>query len=166
MTTIILGTAHLKSTPGKCSPDKKFFEYQYSREICKNVKSILENMGYNVIIDIEADDVENMTPSKELVLRCNIVNNLVKKYKDCIYVSIHVNAAGSDGKWHEATGWEAYTSKGVTKADKLATCLYKAAESNLKGKKIRKDTGDGDPDKEAGFYVLKNIQGTLTWVDE
>ena len=158
MTTIILGTAHLKSTPGKCSPDKKFFEYQYSREICKNVKSILENMGYNVIIDIEADDVENMTPSKELVLRCNIVNNLVKKYKDCIYVSIHVNAAGSDGKWHEATGWEAYTSKGVTKADKLATCLYKAAESNLKGKKIRKDTGDGDPDKEAGFYVLKNTK--------
>ena len=158
MTTIILGTAHLKSTPGKCSPDKKFFEYQYSREICKNVKSILENMGYNVIIDIEADDVENMTPSKELVLRCNIVNNLVKKYKDCIYVSIHVNAAGSDGKWHEATGWEAYTSRGVTKADKLATCLYKAAESNLKGKKIRKDTGDGDPDKEAGFYVLKNTK--------
>jgi len=30
---IILGTAHLASTPGKCSPDKKFKEYKYSREI-------------------------------------------------------------------------------------------------------------------------------------
>ena len=39
--TIILGTAHLKSTPGKCSPDKKFFEWKYSREICESIKTIL-----------------------------------------------------------------------------------------------------------------------------
>ena len=29
--TIILGTAHLSSTPGKRSPDGTFREYQYSR---------------------------------------------------------------------------------------------------------------------------------------
>ena len=40
MKTIILGTAHLKSTPGKCSPDKKFYEYQYSRKVCKAVKTV------------------------------------------------------------------------------------------------------------------------------
>ena len=156
-TIIILGTAHLKSTPGKCSPDKKFFEYQYSREMCKSVKAALESLGYKVFIDIEEDDMK-VNPTKELVLRCRIVNDLVKKYKNCIYVSIHVNAAASDGKWHNATGWEAYTSRGVTKSDKLATCLYKAAEANLKGKKIRKDLSDGDPDKEAGFYVLVNTK--------
>jgi len=38
-----------------------------------------------------------------------------------------VNAAFSDGKWHDATGWEAYTTKGKTKSDKLAECLYKSA---------------------------------------
>ena len=37
MKTIILGTAHLKSTPGKCSPDGNFKEYEYSREVCKAV---------------------------------------------------------------------------------------------------------------------------------
>ena len=121
-------------------------------------------MGYQVFIDIEEDDIKNMTPSKELVKRCKIVNDLVKKYKDCIYVSIHVNAAASDGKWHDATGWEAYTTRGKTKADKLAECLYKAAEFNLKGKKLRKDTKDGDSDKEAGFYVLQhtNCPAVLT----
>jgi hypothetical protein len=41
MKTIILGTAHLKSTPGKCSPDGKFREYKYSREIVAAVKAIL-----------------------------------------------------------------------------------------------------------------------------
>ena len=54
MKTIILGTAHLKSTPGKCSPDKKFFEYQYSREVCKAVKATLEDLGHKVFIDIAA----------------------------------------------------------------------------------------------------------------
>ena len=155
MKTVILGTAHLKSTPGKCSPDKKFYEYKYSREICKAVKSILEDLGYTVFIDIEDDDL-NVTQSRELCLRCKVVNDLQKVYKNCIYISIHVNAAGSDGKWHNATGWEAYTSVGVTAADRLATCLYNAAKKNLIGKKLRVDNSDGDPDKEAHFYVLKH----------
>lgn len=163
MKTIILGTAHLKSTPGKCSPDKKFYEYKYSREICKALKAILVEMGYKVFIDIEEED-KKLNQSQELQLRCKIVNDLHKKYKNCIYISIHVNAANSDGKWHNATGWEAYTSIGVTAADKLATCLYEAAKKNLIGKKIRTDYSDGDPDKESSLYVLKhtNCPAVLT----
>lgn len=163
MKTIILGTAHLKSTPGKCSPDKKFFEYKYSREICKAVKSILEEYGYKVFIDIEDDDL-SVNSSKELTLRCKIVNDLQKVYKNCIYVSIHVNAAGNGSKWMNATGWSAYTSVGVTAADKLATCLYDAAKKNLKGKKLRTDFTDKDIDLESDFYVLKhtNCPAVLT----
>ena len=73
--TIILGTAHLKSTPGKCSPDKKFYEYKYSREICQGVKAILQDMGYTVMIDIDDDDL-NVTQSQELCLRCKVVNEM------------------------------------------------------------------------------------------
>lgn len=164
MKTIILGTAHLKSTPGKCSPDKKFFEYKYSREVCKAIKTTLQNMGYTVFIDIEDDDLKGINSSKELSLRCKIVNNLQKVYKNCIYISIHVNAAGADGKWHNATGWSAYTSVGVTSADKLAECLYDAAKKNLIGKKLRTDFTDKDSDLEAKFYVLKhtNCPAVLT----
>ena len=153
MKTIILGTAHLKSTPGKCSPDKKFYEYKYSREVCQAVKEILKDLGYNVFIDIEDDDL-NVNQSKELCLRCKVVNDLQKVYKNCIYISIHVNAAGNDGKWHNATGWEAYTSVGVTSSDRLAESLYKAAKKNLIGKKLRVEQTDGDQDKEYNFYIL------------
>lgn len=164
MKTIILGTAHLKSTPGKCSPDKNFFEYKYSREVCKAIKTILQNMGYTVFIDIEDDDLKGINSSKELSLRCKIVNDLQKVYKNCIYISIHVNAAGADGKWHNATGWSAYTSVGVTSADKLAECLYDSAKKNLIGKKLRTDFTDKDSDLEANFYVLKhtNCPAVLT----
>ena len=157
MITIILGTAHQKSIQGKCSPDGKFKEYKYSREVVKAVSDILKDMGYRTIIDIEDDDL-GLPQSRELSLRCKIVNELVEQYKNCIYVSIHVNAAFSDGKWHDATGWEAYTTKGKTKSDKLAECLYKSAQRNLVNKKIRKDLVDGDSDKESNFYVLKNTK--------
>ena len=163
MKTIILGTAHLKSTPGKCSPDGKFHEYEYSREVCKAIKTILNDLGYRVFIDIEDDDLD-VTQSQELCLRCKVVNDLQKIYGNCIYISIHVNASSSDGKWHNATGWEAYTSTGVTAADKLASCLYNAAKNNLDGKKIRTDYSDKDPDLESDFYVLKhtNCPAVLT----
>lgn len=150
---IILGTAHLKSTPGKCSPDGKFKEYIYSRKICKAVQKILQDMGYTVFIDIEDEDLK-LSPSQELCQRCKIVNDLYKVYENCIYISIHVNAAASDGKWHNATGWEAYTSPGITKADKLVKYLYDAAEYNLKGKRIRR--GDRGYGKESNLYVLKH----------
>lgn len=155
---IILGTAHQKSILGKCSPDRKFKEYKYSREICKAVRDILKDMGYIVFIDVEEDDLK-VKQSQELSIRCKVVNELCRLHKDCIYVSIHVNAAGADGKWHDATGWEIYTTKGTTKADKLATCIYERAKSNFKNtRKLRTDFSDGDPDKEAEFYVLKHTE--------
>lgn len=159
MKHIILGTAHLASTPGKCSPDGKFHEYEFSREVCKDLAPILRNAGYDTVIDIEEADLK-LTQNQELKKRAQFVNDMCAEFgaQNCIYVSIHVNAAAADGKWHNATGWEAYTSPGPTKSDKLATYLYKSAERNLPGQKIRYDYSDGDEDKEANFYVLTNTK--------
>ena len=170
---IILGTAHGVNVGGKCSPDKKFREYKYSREIIKQLKAELEAEGYKVFVDMEGDEVPG-NQSNELEQRCIIVNQLCRQYgpANCIYVSIHVNAAGSEGKWMNAGGWCAYTSRGKTKADALATKLYEAAQVELAdyaktleaGKKtgvysekqraLRTDYSDGDPDQESNFYVL------------
>lgn len=159
MKYIILGTAHLKSTPGKRSPDGKFFEYKYSRDIIKEIKKELEKYDFKVFIDIEEEDLP-LNQSQELLKRVKVVNQICDKYKaqNCIYISIHVNAAYSDNKWHNATGWEAYTSKGSTKADILAGYLYINAKKYLFNKKIRTDYSDNDADKEANFYVLKNTK--------
>ena len=58
----------------------------------------------------------------------------------------------------QGKGWEAYTTRGETVSDKLATYLYKRAEKNIKDRKIREDKTDGDSDKEAGFYIIKNAK--------
>ena len=56
-----------------------------------------------------------------------------------------------------ATGWSCYTCKGQTESDRLADCLYKAAEQILKNQVIRTDYArDGDADWEENFYILRH----------
>ena len=66
---IILGTAHLSSTPGKRSPDGKFREYAYSRKVCKAVQEELLSRGVDCVIDYLDDDMPGLTSSQELVRR-------------------------------------------------------------------------------------------------
>ena len=175
MKVVILGTAHGKNVGGKRSPDNSLEEYRYSREIVNRLRTALEARGCVVYVDMP-EDIVPLPQQQELRLRCSYVNNLCKKYgKDkCLYVSIHVNAAGGEGKWMLAGGWCAYTSKGTTVSDTLAKRLYEAAEKHLsgyaeimeEGKKdgsysskqtpIRTDKSDGDKDMEADFFVLKH----------
>ena len=175
MKVVILGTAHGKNVGGKRSPDNSLEEYRYSREIVNRLRTALEARGCVVYVDMP-EDVVPIPQQQELRLRCNFVNKLCKKYgKDkCLYVSIHVNAAGVEGKWMLAGGWCAYTSKDTTVSDNLAERLYEAAEKHLsgyaeimeEGKKdgsysskqtpIRTDKSDGDKDMEADFFVLKH----------
>ena len=152
---IILGTAHLSSTPGKRSPDGKFREYAYSRKVCREVAKRLREAGVDCVIDYIDDDMPGLTSSQELVKRVQIVNKLAKK-TDCLYVSIHVNASAAKG-WDKATGFAIYTSPGETKSDTLATDIFDEATKLLKplGKSLRKDMSDGDPDLEENFYVLR-----------
>ena len=152
---IILGTAHLSSTPGKRSPDGKFREYAYSRKVCKAVQEELLSRGVDCVIDYIDDDMPGLNSSQELVKRVQIVNAIAKK-TDCLYISIHVNASAKSG-WDKATGFSIYTSPGETKSDTLATDIFDEATKLLKpiGKSLRKDISDGDPDFEENFYVLR-----------
>lgn len=164
---ILIDNGHGSNTPGKCSPDKSLREFAYAREIAGMVVDDLKSKGY---------DAERLVPETTdipLAERARRVNEWCGKLgtQNVILVSIHCNAAGN-GSWLGAGGWCAYTSPGQTKADKLATSLYDAAEISLakykevfpvlktKGaygsnqKPIRTDYSDGDPDFEARFYIL------------
>lgn len=186
---IIFGTAHLDSTPGKCSPDGAFREAVYSRELIADIKAIMERTyGYTCFTDYAPlQPLKPWTDARkrlgykdgeqaaELNYRCQQVNKICQQYgKDnCLYVSIHVNGAGDDGKWHGAGGWCCYTTPGTTKSDRLAECFYDAAITNLRpyvdiideGKRrgdytekqvpFRMDKSDGDRDMEANLFVLR-----------
>jgi N-acetylmuramoyl-L-alanine amidase len=165
---IILGTAHRMREPGKQSPDGRLKECVYSREICREIVAKLQAYGYKAEVDYEPLDLPRASQSNnvkteriaELAMRVNYVNEQCRQRGagNVIYVSVHCNAAGADGKWHDATGWEVLTSVGKTKSDVLATYLFEAAKKNLISIKMRPDNSDGDPDKESNLYVLKNTK--------
>ncbi len=147
---VLIDNGHGENTPGKRSPDGKLREYAYAREIAGRVVFELRKKG------IDAEQIVKEEVDVPLSERCRRVNEY--RASEAILISIHCNAAGGGSTWMQARGWEAWTSIGQTKADKLATCLYEAAEEYLPGMKIRKDITDGDPDKESGFYILKHTK--------
>ncbi|MBQ3814039.1 MAG: N-acetylmuramoyl-L-alanine amidase, partial [Bacteroidales bacterium] len=90
--------------------------------------------------------------------RCRRVNEWCRQLgKDnVLLISIHCNAAGRGGRWLSARGWCAYTTRGNTRADALATSLYIAAQAHLPGQRLRTDYTDADPDLEKDFYLLRH----------
>ena len=150
---ILIDNGHGENTPGKRSPDGMLREYLYAREISDDIVRELVKRGY----DAERIVKENVDVS--LSERARRVNEVCGKLgtSNVLLISVHCNAAGN-GDWLNARGWSAYTSKGQTKADKLADCLYSVAESVFVGQRIRKDLSDGDPDWEENFYILNKTK--------
>ena len=148
---ILIDPGHGIDTPGKRSPDGKFLEYLWNRQIADLLLDRFMSMG------IDASLVVTETNDISLSTRVQRVNKVCSKVgaSNVILLSIHSNAAGDGSKWMSAQGWSCYTSKGETKSDLIAECLYDAFEAEFAEKKIRKDMSDGDRDWEENFYVLQ-----------
>lgn len=150
---ILIDNGHGENTPGKRSPDGKFREYLYAREIAVAIEGRLLMQGYDVaLITRETIDV----PLEERARRVNEICGRVGA-GNVVLVSIHCNAS-KNGEWGKARGWSAYTSKGKTKSDELATMLYVEAAKNFAGQTLRKEFSDGDPDWEEDFYILRKTK--------
>ena len=149
---ILIDNGHGHDTPGKRSPDGKFREYAYNREIAKHIVADLIDRGHDAELIVPED---NDISLEERVRRVNKIC-LASDPSCVILVSVHVNAAGDGSKWTNATGWSAYTCKGQTASDKLAECLYEAATKNFPDRRIRTDYSDTDPDWEENFYILRH----------
>ena len=148
---VLIDPGHGIDTPGKRSPDGLFLEYLWNRQVADLLLESLVSMG------IDASLVVTETNDVTLRNRVNRVNTICNKVgaSNVLLVSIHANAAGNGSSWQNAKGWSCYTSKGKTKSDQVAECLYDAFEEEFPERKIRKDLSDGDKDWEANFFVLE-----------
>ena len=138
-------------TSGKRSPvwddGSILYEGEFNRAIVNRLVKLCKenNIDYVNLVDTQED--------VSLGDRVRSANSIAKSSdKKCIYVSIHANGFDKES----ANGWSVYTSPGKTKSDDIATILFEKSMREFKGEYMRKDTTDGDPDKESNFYVLVN----------
>jgi len=132
----------------------RFREWKYNRVISHLVVDELKDMGYDARLVTPEDGDASLS---ERVRRINTICNK-EGASNVLLISIHSNAVGDGSKWMDGKGWEAYTTRGETISDKLADFLYKRADSNINGRKIREDWTDGDRDKESDFYIIKKAK--------
>lgn len=149
---ILIDNGHGINTPGKCSPDGKFREYKYAREIAIEVVKRLRAEGYDAerIVTEEADI--------SLGQRCARVNAWCDRLgkNNVMLVSIHNDARGADGKWHSARGFSARVHTiCATRSKELASLLWASAiKHGLKGNRCV------PPEMyiPQSLYILKNTK--------
>lgn len=142
---IILDNGHGIETPGKRSPDSRIREYSYAREIVAAVSMSLVNQGYKVQVLVPEDrDVS-------LSVRTRRANAICYSYgvRNCLLVSVHLDAFGNGSDWMEGRGWSARVATIASRQSKeLAGYIFDEAERA--GLKVRRQ----EPGKK---YWVQNL---------
>lgn len=123
------------------------YEGVINRLVASRLKSVLALEGVPLI---------NLCPTNldvPLQQRVAIANVYVDYYgaHNILGISLHSNAGGGHG-------FEIFTSPGETASDAYATKFVDMFKEAFPEWRIRKDLADGDPDKEAAFYILKHTK--------
>jgi len=147
---VILDPAHGYDVRGKRSPDGRFQEWKWSREIIRLLSDKFDSLGINYAVDNDSDIEIGL---KNRVRNTNKISQGYH-YNRAIFISVHANAAGMGTEWLNARGFSIYTSRGQTLADEFAGIIYNEFKKSFPEIKTREDYSDGDTDFEANFRVL------------
>lgn len=136
---ILIDNGHGVETPGKRSPDGRLREYAWAREIARRIAIALQREG------IDARLLVPETTDIPLSVRTRRVNEVCKAEgaRNVCLVSIHNNAAGADGRWHDARGFAVYVSNNAGQGSRrLAGEFYAGAKARgLKGNRATPPQG-------------------------
>lgn len=123
---VLIDNGHGVETPGKRSPDGRLREYAWAREIARRTAISLQREG------IDARLLVPETTDIPLSVRTRRVNEVCKAEgaRNVCLVSIHNNAAGADGRWHDARGFAVYVSNNAGQGSRrLAAEFYAGAKA-------------------------------------
>ena len=125
---ILIDNGHGADTPGKCSPDGRLKEWKWTRAFARRLTEALRDNGM--------DARQLVTEEHDLPLRqrVNRVNALCRLHgpENVLLISIHNNAAGNDGAWHQARGFLPLVAPNASRnSRRLAALLY--AEATAEG---------------------------------
>lgn len=138
---IMIDPGHGGIDPGAINPELGLKEAVVTLIYAKRLARQLSDAGHLVVLT-RVEDITVSLSDRVMMANASGVD---------LFISVHCNAADTK----VASGVEIWTSPGETKSDKVATSILNAIQSMFPDRNYRMDRFDGDPDKEANFYVLK-----------
>lgn len=119
---VILDNGHGYDTPGKCSPDGRLREWQYTRRLARLISRKLTDKGIENTLLVPGDT------DMPLAMRCRKANDIAAFHPGAVLVSLHTNAAGNGKEWKLASGWSAFVATRASASScQLAALLAKSA---------------------------------------
>ena len=145
---VAIDPGHGGADPGAVAGGMR--ESDLNLQLALKFKAEAESYGFSAVLLREDDTFLSLA---DRAYRAN-------QLKPACVLSFHCNAALSPA----AQGYEVFTSPGETPADSLATYIYENLDSTgpYEG---RPDYDDGDPDKEARFYILRKTNAPAVLVE-
>lgn len=147
---VVVDPGHGGSDPGAINEPLSLRESDLNLQLAQDFLRVSDGAPYDVRLLREAD------VSLSLSARTKLANAAGAD----VVLSFHVNAADSPA----AEGFEVWTTRGETPADRLSTLIFTEL---LLGTMLvgREDKEDGDPDKEAGFYILRHTKAPAVLIE-
>ena len=142
----VIGGAY--QTPGKRSPawaQGVLYEGMFNRWVVNRLIERLDRAG------LPYAHVSPELTDTLLAERVRRANALAAQHPGSFLLSVHANAGGG-------TGFEVFTSQGQTESDPIAEIVIEHLVAFCPGHKLRADMADGDRDREADFYVLRETR--------
>ena len=111
--TVCLDPGHGVESPGKCSPDKSYYEHKFALDMGRRIQAHLERCGVRVVLTRTDEHCPTGKADTNDLLKRVAISDAARAD---LFVSIHSNASGNE--WSNASGLMIYTSAGPETASR------------------------------------------------
>ena len=111
--TVCLDPGHGVESPGKCSPDKSYYEHEFALDMARRIQAHLKRCGVRVVLTRTDEHCPTGKADTNDLLKRVAISDAAGAD---LFVSLHSNASGNE--WSNASGLMIYTSAGPETASR------------------------------------------------
>lgn len=130
--TVCLDPGHGVESPGKCSPDKSYYEHEFALDMARRIQAHLERCGVRVVLTRTNEHCPTGKADTNDLLKRVAISDAAGAD---LFVSIHSNASGNE--WSNASGLMIYTSAGPKTASRNVAAKAVLSRMTAAGVELR-----------------------------
>ena len=130
--TVCLDPGHGVESPGKCSPDKSYYEHEFALDMARRIQVHLERCGVRVVLTRTDEHCPTGKANTNDLLKRVAISDAAGAD---LFVSIHSNASGNE--WSNASGLMIYTSAGPETASRNVAAKAVLSRMTAAGVELR-----------------------------